>query len=152
MEPELTRPCVFEQDYKLVQQKADPLLGDIAILRDSKTGDTVLSTSAILTTSDSVLTTITKYANRKELIHPNLMTLRDFSVRDNDQLCWTSYTVKAFYEFSENSLKSFVKNYAKEDGTLPTPILTKLLYDMVGSQAQQGRCLVLSARIEHPTR
>ena len=131
MEQELSRNCVFEQDYKITQQKADPIVGDYTILRHKTNNDSVLCTSAILTTKDSVLSTISSFANRKELNHPNLMALREFSVRENDGLCWSTYTVKAFYEYSDNTMKSYAKNYTKEDGTLPTSILTKLLYNMV---------------------
>ena len=131
MERELERKCIYDSEYVEVERRHDANYGEYRLRKNKLRGDLVLVKDLQATSKNQALTMVASLATRMELRHPNLMALKDFSCKEDRQLCSTLYSIHSFYEYYDSNMikmKQLVRDPAVEHSEW---FMTKLMYDMV---------------------
>lgn len=129
-EQELNKKTDIENRYTFYKKHTDPSMGDITLLKDSTTGDTICFKEQIKNSKQQFAQAIMEARERLKLNHSYLIEMKDYSTKQTNDFCSTFYTIRTFYEYQALNLQKEIKN-RKDRGIDFTMIeLTHLLYNI----------------------
>jgi hypothetical protein len=116
---------------QVTAKKSDTNLGDYRIAKSLESDEMLLVKEHQVNVSTQIANCLQTLAKRKEIVHPNLMALKDYSCKEESQLCSSFFRYKSYYEFYDINLVKF-RDFAKDPFVdYPEGIMTKFLFDMV---------------------
>lgn len=131
MKKELARECPFDKGYVELSKKYDINFGEYSMRRGRINGDLMLSKDFKTNAKAQVAGIVKTLEERRLMVHPNLMALRDYSCKEHPSFCSTFYHTTSFYEYYETNLLKF-KEMAKDPNVdFNERVIVKILYDMV---------------------
>lgn len=98
------KKCPFDK-LSSIKKLNDPRFGEISIIQDPQTKAFYACKELKFTDQKSIGGAILDARSRLELKHPHLVTLLDYSVMKQSELCSTFYIIKLFYEYPRSDLK-----------------------------------------------
>lgn len=124
---EFVRESEIPKTYKKFKGLQDDRYGEISILINPQTRQHLAQKNRNFVDGSDALKSIRAAKVRKDLSHPNMIKMIDYSSSRRQKLCAEEFTISEFYEFP----KSDLKKVGRDPGELSHVELTHILYQQL---------------------
>lgn len=102
---DFNRASSYDRSFKSISRKQDPRFGEVSIVRNQATKETVVVKEKKFNDKNEIAKAILVIRSKLQNQNPYSLKLLDYSVSKQTELCSTIYILKQFYEFFESDLR-----------------------------------------------
>lgn len=129
---ELNKTWEQEKSFKALKKFNDPRFGDISVIKNNS--NVVLMAKEKLASSKGEASDDVNYLRlRSDLNHPHLQKLVAYTATTNKELCSTTYTTRAFFEFPRTDAFKELSDRQKANETFSHDELIHLTYQSLAA-------------------
>jgi len=99
----------FNPDTEIIGKTFDPHYGDIKIVRDFKTKETMILKEVVLNTKQAFDAEQAYFNTRVTVKHPNVVNVIGYNSQDKHNFCSTYYKVALYIEHLEDNLQTLLE-------------------------------------------
>lgn len=134
-EQDINKKSSYDIDYKPKKKITDPRFGEIFIFKHKKDEEYLaVKEKKIFQKSDLIKEII--FAHRQiDLFHDHVISLQDFSITYQSELCTSFYIIRYFYEYPKTDLQKEKQIRQKSGLNFDGVFLTHFLYQSISSLA-----------------
>lgn len=118
-----------QKTHKFVKPLDHDLFGRIYIYQHYATQNFVIMKERMANNADHARQEEALIEKRSLMRHPNLMVIKDWSVKSTSKLCAEFWTIRAFYNYYIENAEILAQRKAKENVPVDDVTLMQLLYD-----------------------
>jgi Protein kinase domain len=132
-ETDYERKSEFEKDFKFNRKLKDPRFGEVSLIQNPKTRQFLAVKEKRINDKKEAGKAIINARKRLTNKHPNILSLLDYSVTKQSELCSSFYVLKLFYEFPRSDLHRENQERAKKGEGFSDIELTHILYQQIAA-------------------
>ncbi len=99
-----TRNWGNESEFEKKKSYNDPRFGDIVIYKNKHNNSVMFSKQSIFSSLQPAKAEVTNMLTRRQLNHPNLLKILDYTTEIRKGMCSTSYVVQGLYEYPKSDM------------------------------------------------
>ena len=132
-ETDYERKSEFEKDFKFNRKLKDPRFGEVSLIQNPKTRQFLAVKEKRINDKKEAGKAIVNARKRLTNKHPNILSLLDYSVTKQSELCSSFYVLKLFYEFPRSDLHRENQERSKKGEGFSDAELTHILYQQIAA-------------------
>ena len=130
---DFNRMSDLEKSFKFFKRVNDPRFGEVSIIQNPSSREFLAVVEKKINDRTEAAKAILAVRERVSLANNNLITLKDYSVKKESQLCSSFYVIKLFFEYPRSDLKKEVIEREKKGEGFDHVDLTHILYQQINA-------------------
>ena len=130
---DFNRMSNLEKSFKFFKRVNDPRFGEVSIIQNPASREFLAVVEKKINDRTEAAKAILAVRERVSLANNNLITLKDYSVKKESQLCSSFYVIKLFFEYPRSDLKKEVIEREKKGEGFDHVDLTHILYQQINA-------------------
>lgn len=125
----------FEKNFSFRNHLRDPRFGEVSIIQNPNTREVLAVVETQINSKKDAGWLITNCKKRLLNKHPYILSLEDYSVKHQSELCSSFYLIKEFYEYPRSDLYREFMMKEKNGQYFSEEELTRILYQQLDANS-----------------
>ena len=127
------RKSEFEKDFKFNRKLKDPRFGEVSLIQNPKTRQFLAVKEKKINDKKEAGKAIVNARKRMTNKHDSILSLVDYSVTKQSELCSSFFVLKLFYDFPRSDINREIQERQKKGEGFSDAELTHILYQQIAA-------------------